>query len=116
MMATDSLRVIVQPNVQASRLEHAWPAAIGVFPGALAASSLAAPGRRCRERQRQAKAEGETKGGGTCPPAKPVCTWGWRGTARLRLRAAQSAKPASMLACPRASHDRTRLNPPEQQP
>ncbi|OXR50159.1 hypothetical protein PuT2_05195 [Pusillimonas sp. T2] len=25
-------------------------------------------------------AEGKTKGGGTCPPVKPVCTWGERGT------------------------------------
>jgi hypothetical protein len=95
-------------NVQASRLERARPMAVGTFPGALAASSLAAPGRRSLERERQAKAEGKTKGGGTRPPEIPVCTWGWRGTVRLRLRAAQSAKPAPIPAWPRAAHDQTR--------
>ncbi len=94
MMATDSLRIIVlsgvsfcwplscrracsasasalhfaQPShVQASCLEHGGPAAIAVFAGA-----ALPPGRNCRE----ANAEGKTKGGGTCRPAKPVCTWG----------------------------------------
>ncbi|OPE44210.1 hypothetical protein APB74_33340 [Pseudomonas aeruginosa] len=65
-------------------------------------------GRRCPERERGAKAEGKTKGFGTLPPAKPVCTWGWRGTARLRRRAAWGARHAPMQACPRASHARTR--------
>ncbi|EBF7496639.1 hypothetical protein B4R39_25735, partial [Salmonella enterica] len=64
--------------------------------------------RRCPERERGAKAEGKTKGFGTLPPAKPVCTWGWRGTARLRRRAAWGARHAPMQACPRASHARTR--------
>ncbi|MBA9845769.1 hypothetical protein D7S78_11055 [Ralstonia pickettii] len=95
-------------NVQASCLERARPMAVAAFAGALAARAAAPPGRRCPERQRGAKAEGKTKGGGTCRPAKPVCTWGWRGTARLRLRAAWGARPAPMRACPRASHDRTR--------
>ncbi|HHO8251189.1 TPA: hypothetical protein ACRXUG_006275, partial [Pseudomonas aeruginosa] len=64
-----------QPSsVQASCLERARPAAIGAFAGALAASSAAPPGRRRPERQRGAKAEGKTKGFGTLPPAKPVCT------------------------------------------
>ncbi|WP_116827940.1 hypothetical protein, partial [Pseudomonas aeruginosa] len=82
-----------QPSsVQASCLERARPAAIGAFAGALAASSAAPPGRRRPERQRGAKAEGKTKGFGTLPPAKPVCTWGWRGTARLRRRAAWGAR------------------------
>jgi len=97
-------------NVQASCLEHGWPAAIAVFAGALAARAAAPPGRHCPERQRGAKAEGKTKGGGTCRPAKPVCTWGWRGTQRLRRRAAGGARPAPMQACPRASHDRLRHN------
>ncbi|HBP5647048.1 hypothetical protein EGJ64_03760 [Pseudomonas aeruginosa] len=98
-----------QPSsVQASCLERARPAAIGAFAGALAASSAAPPGRRRPERQRGAKAEGKTKGFGTLPPAKPVCTWGWRGTARLRRRAAWGARHAPMQACPRASHARTR--------
>ena len=99
----------VQPShVQTSCLERARPAAIGVFAGVLTARAAAPPGRDCRERMREANAEGKTKGGGTCRPAKPVCTWGWRGTARLRRRAAWGAKPAPMQACPRASHDRTR--------
>ena len=66
-----------QPSsVQTSCLERARPAALAAFTGGLAASSAAPPGRRCRERKREAKAEGKTKGGGTQPPAKPVCTWG----------------------------------------
>jgi len=98
-----------QPSsVQASFLERARPAAIGAFAGALAASSSAPPGRRCPERQRGVKAEGKTKGRGTGPRRKPVCTWGWRGTERLCRRAAFGAKVAPMQACPRASHDRTR--------
>jgi len=98
-----------QPStVQASCLERARPAALAAFAGGLAASSAAPPGRRCRERKREAKAEGKTKGGGTCRPAKPVCTWGWRGTQRLRRRAAGGAWPAPVQACPRALHDRTR--------
>lgn len=48
-------------NVQASCLERAWPAAIGVFAGGLAAGAAAPPGRRCPERERGAKAEGKTK-------------------------------------------------------
>ncbi|RPO60799.1 hypothetical protein IPC1182_09700 [Pseudomonas aeruginosa] len=102
-----------QPShVQASCLEHGWPAAIAVFAGALAASAALPPGRSCRDRepggQGEANAEGKTKGCGTCRPAKPVCTWGWRGTAQLRRRAAGGARPAPIRACPRASHDRTR--------
>jgi len=99
-------------NVQASCLECAQPAAIAVslcvFAGGLAASSTAPPGRRRLEHQRQAKAEGKTKGRGTGPRRKPVCTWGWRGTERLRRRAAFGARFPPMQACPRASHDRTR--------
>ncbi|HBP6806277.1 hypothetical protein FA429_08500 [Pseudomonas aeruginosa] len=101
-------------HVQASCLERARSAAlialVRAFAGALAARAAAPPGRRCPERQRGAKAEGKTKGCGTCRPAKSVCTWGWRSTARLRRRAACGAKPAPMQACPRASHDRTRRN------
>ncbi|RTB14926.1 hypothetical protein EJ610_30510 [Pseudomonas aeruginosa] len=103
-------------NVQASCLERARPAAIGAFAGELAASSAAPPGRRCPERQRGAKAEGKTKGRGTGPRRKPVCTWGWRGTQRLRRRAAWGARPAPMQACPRASHDRTRQSLQGEQP
>ncbi|OPD77107.1 hypothetical protein CEE55_13230 [Stenotrophomonas pavanii] len=95
-------------NVQASCLERARPSAIGAFAGGLAASAAEPPGRRCPERQRGAKAEGKTKGRGTGPRRKPVCTWGWRGTERLRRRAAWGARVAPMQACPRASHDRTR--------
>ena len=95
-------------NVQASCLERARPAAIGAFAGALSVHAAAPPGRRCLERQRRAKAEGKTKGRGTGPRRKPVCTWGWRGTERLCRRAAFGAKVAPMQACPRASHDRTR--------
>ena len=70
-----------QPShVQASCLERARPAALAAFAGALAARAAAPPGRRRPERQRggqgEANAEGKTKGGGTCRPAKPVCTWG----------------------------------------
>lgn len=95
-------------NVQTSCLERARPTAIGAFADGLAASSTAPPGRRRPERQRRATAEGKTKGRGTGPRRKPVCTWGWRGTERLRRRAAWGARPAPMQACPRASHDRPR--------
>lgn len=106
-----------QPSsVQASCLERAWPAAIGAFAGGLAASSAAPPGRRRPERQRGAKAEGKTKGRGTGPHRKPVCTWGWRGTVRLRRRAAFGARVAPMQACPRASHARTRQSLQRAQP
>ncbi|HBP6688264.1 TPA: hypothetical protein L6B04_08345 [Pseudomonas aeruginosa] len=98
-----------QPSsVQASCLERARPAAIGAFAGGLSASSAAPPGRRRPERQRRAKAEGKTKGRGTGPRRKAVCTWGWCGTERLCRRAAFGAKVAPIQACPRASHDRTR--------
>jgi len=98
-----------QPShVQASCLERGWPSAIPAFAGALAAGAALPPGRSCRERMREANAEGKTKGRGTGPRRKPVCTRGWRGTARLRRRAAWSTKPAPMQACPRASHDGTR--------
>ena len=102
-----------QPStVQASCLERARPVALAAFTGGLAASSAAPPGRRCRERQRGAKAEGKTKGCGTQPPAKLVCTWGWRGTVRLRRRAAWGVRPAPIRACPRALHYRTRPSYP----
>lgn len=99
-----------QPShVQASCLEHGWPAAIAVFAGALAAGAALPPGRSCRDRepggQGEANAEGKTKGRGTGPRRKPVCTWGRRGTQRLRRRADCGAWPASIWACPRASHD-----------
>jgi len=103
-----ALHFALPSHVQASCLERARPAAIGVFAGGLPASSTAPPGRRRSERQRRAKAEGKTKGGGTWPPAKSVCTWGWCGTMRRRRRAVWSAKPAPALIGPRASHDRAR--------
>ncbi|MDR0780579.1 MAG: hypothetical protein LBF16_07785 [Pseudomonadales bacterium] len=84
-------------HVQASCLEHAWPTAIGVFPGALAASSLAARGRRCRERKREAEAEGKIKGRGTDARENPVCTWGWRGTRQRSPRAAKVRNAAQAL-------------------
>ncbi|QAA93946.1 hypothetical protein CSC67_09165 [Pusillimonas caeni] len=95
-------------NEQASCLERARPAAIGAFAGGLAVGSTALPDRRRPERKRQAKAEGKTKGGGTQPPAKPVCTWGWRGTTRRCRRAAGGARLAPREGLPRASHDRLR--------
>ncbi|RTA89501.1 hypothetical protein EJ607_16625 [Pseudomonas aeruginosa] len=102
-----------QPSsVQASCLERARPAALSTsicaFAGGLAASSAAPPGRRRPERQRGAKAEGKTKGRGTGPRRKPVCTWGEHGTELLCHRAVFGAKVAPMQACRRASHDRTR--------
>ncbi|RUG70417.1 hypothetical protein IPC566_18355 [Pseudomonas aeruginosa] len=104
---------MAQPsNVQASCLKRARPAAIGAFAGARAACAAALPGRRRPERQRGATAEGKTKGRGTGPRRRPVCTWGWRGTERLCRRAAWGARPAPMQACPRASHARRRRSLP----
>ena len=71
----------VQPShVQASCLEHGWPAAVAAFAGALAAHAAAPPGRSCRERMREANAEGKIEGHGTRVRAMPVCTWVWGGT------------------------------------
>jgi hypothetical protein len=91
-----------------------WPRS----PARWLLSAAAPPGRRCPERQRGAKAEGKTKGRGTGPRRKPVCTWGWRGTERLRRRAAWGASPRQCRhvrvlrttgharACRERSHDR----------
>jgi hypothetical protein len=95
-------------HVQTSCLEQARPTAIDVFPGGLSASSTAPPGRRRPERQRRAKAEGKTKGGGTWRPATSVCTWGVCGTMRLCRRAVRCMKPASTLRYRRASYDEAR--------
>ena len=85
-----------QPStVQASCLEHGRPAALAAFADGLVASGAAPPGRRCRERKREAKAEGKIEGCGTRVRAKPVCTWGWRGT---RLMAASCRDSSQCLA------------------
>lgn len=91
-------------NVQTFCLDRVRPLAVDAFAGGLAASSTAPPGRRCQERQRGAKAEGKIKGRGTLLREKAVCTWGWRGTRRLRHRAARIAKALSALSKARASH------------
>ena len=84
-----------QPShVQASCLEHGWPAAIAVFAGALAAGAALPPGRNCRERMREANAEGKIEGRGTTVRAKPVCTWEWLGT---RHRAASCRQQPQRL-------------------
>ncbi|HGL4257344.1 hypothetical protein [Burkholderia dolosa] len=78
--------------VQASCLERARPVAVAAFPGALAASSAAPPGRRCPERERRAKAEGKIKGRGTSPLENLVCTWGERGTRQGATACRESAQ------------------------
>lgn len=94
-------------NVQASCLEHARPMTIGGFTGALAASSTAPPGRRRPERERGAKAEGKTKGRGTGPCRKPVCTWGWReGRANAGMSACFARQDTPELAGSAAMIDR----------
>lgn len=114
--SASALHFALPSHVQASCLERARPAAVSAFAGALAAYAAAPPGRRCPERQRGAKAEGKTKGLGTLPRRKPVCTWGEHGTERLRRRAVFGAKVAPMQACPRASHDWTRQSSPGERP
>lgn len=79
-------------HVQASCLERAQPIAVVAFPGGLAASSAAPPGRRRLERKRQAKAEGKIKGRGTQPLENSVCTWGWRGTRLGAVACRESAQ------------------------
>lgn len=86
-----------QPShVQASCLEHGWPAAVAAFAGALTAGAAAPPGRRCREREPgvpgEAKAEGKIKGRGTQPLENLVCTWGWRGTLQGGAACRESAQ------------------------
>jgi len=85
-----------QPShVQTSCLERARPAAIGVFPGALAADAAAPPDRDCRERMREANAEGKIEGCGTTVRAKPVFTCVWGGT---RPRAAACRQQPQRIA------------------
>ena len=67
-------------HVQASCLERARPAAVSAFPGALAARAAAAPGHHGRERMWEAGVQVMFLVCGTKVRAKPVCTWGWRGT------------------------------------
>ncbi|AXN27631.1 hypothetical protein CP913_23105 [Pseudomonas aeruginosa] len=78
--------------VQASCLERARPMVVAAFPGALAASSAASPGRQRPERQRGAKAEGKIKGRGTWPLGNLVCTWGWRGTRQATAACREGAQ------------------------
>ncbi|MFT3719270.1 hypothetical protein [Pseudorhodoferax sp.] len=75
-----ALHFALPSHVQASCLGCAWPTAIGASPGALAARAAAAPGHHGRERMREAGVQGKIEGRGTTVRAKPVCTWGWRGT------------------------------------
>ncbi len=92
----------LRSNVQASYPERGRPMAVAAFAGGLAAGSAAPPGRRRRERERGAQAEGKIKGRGTWVPAKPVCTWGWRGTRRWVApcrRGAQGRVNAGFAAC-----------------
>ena len=79
-----------QPStVQASCLEHGRPAALAAFADGLVASGAAPPGRRCRERKREAKAEGKIEGCSTTVRTKPVCTWVWGST-----------RPKAAACCP----------------
>jgi len=91
------------PNVQPACLKRARPAVIATFVGVLPAHTAAPPPRRCRERKRPAKAEGKIEGRSTRVCAKPVCTWGWRGTRHKRHRAAISVNTLLALTNPRAS-------------
>jgi len=92
--------------VQTACTKYARPAVIAAFTSVLVAHEAVSPVRRSREPKRPAKAEGKTKGGGTCPPVTPVCTWSRDSTTRLCRRAAGSAKFAPEQAFPRASYDR----------
>lgn len=94
----------VHPHVQIVCPERTQRAASRAFADRLAASSAAPSGCRCQERQREAKVEGKIKDRGTLLREKAVCTWGWRGTRRLRHRAARIATALSALANARASH------------
>lgn len=92
--------------------EPGRPWVTAVAAGALAACAAAPPDRHRSGTRGETQAEGKTKGRGTGPRRKPVCTWGWRGTQRLRRRAAWGAGAASLQACPRASRALARCSLP----
>ena len=88
------------PNVQASCLERAWPAAMACSP---AGWLLVQQRRRAADARSGSEGKGgrQDKGFGTLPPAKPVCTWG--GAARRGFaavpRGARARADAGMSAC-----------------
>ncbi|TMN24185.1 hypothetical protein FF950_06605 [Pseudoxanthomonas sp. X-1] len=103
-------------RVQAACLARARPMAAAALAGGPAVRCTAPPVRRGRQRRAGAKArataEGKTKGGGTPPPAKAVCTWGRCGTSRLRRRAASGAQGAPAQRKSRALHAGARRSAP----
>jgi len=90
-------------TVQTTCLKRARPAAIAAFVGVLPVHVAVQAPRRCREPKRPAKTEGKIEGRSTRVCAKPVCTWGWRGTRHKRHRAAISVNTLLALTNPRAS-------------
>lgn len=91
-------------HVQIACPERAKPAAWQAFAGRQAAPCAAPPGHRIPVPSGRGKMQGKIKGRGTSLRGEPVCTWGWRGTRRLRHRAARLANALLALKKARASH------------
>lgn len=70
-------------NVRTVCPERAMPAAWRAFAGRSAAPCAAPPGHHIPVPSGRGKVQGKIKGRGTSSHAKPVCTWGWRGTRRV---------------------------------
>lgn len=94
----------VHSHVQIACPERVMPAAWAAFAGRQTAPCAAPPGHRIPVPSGREKMQGKIKGRGTLLREKAVCTWGWRGTRRLRHRAARIAKALLALSQVRASH------------
>ncbi|MFW7342282.1 hypothetical protein V0R37_12130 [Pollutimonas sp. H1-120] len=102
--SVSALHSRVHSPVQTACSERAMPAAWWAFAGRQAAPCAAPPGHRIPVLSGREKMQGKIKGRGTLLREKTVCTWGRRGTRRLRHRAAWIANALSALSQARASH------------
>lgn len=72
--------VRARPHVQMASPERTMPVAWTALAGRSTAHRAAPPGHCIPVPSGRGKMQGKIKGRGTSLRAKPVCTWGWRGT------------------------------------